>query len=331
MTKQTNKLGTLINKASGNRKLYVFLSCLFLATFFWVLNSLSHQYSADIVCNVKYKNQPEGKIILNKLPKQFHIKVKGLGFDLLAHKLSLGGVVVEIDLKRISTKSQINKPYSYTISSMDYASFISNQLGDKIEVKNIYPDSISFVIDKAVKKQLKILPTTQISFKKQYQLFGDIILKPAITEVVGPKSILDTLNEIKTSLLKYDGLSETVTETVSFSKEYKQLKIAANPSKVLVHIPVEEYTESTKKVIIAYINVPDSVQLKTIPKEIDVKFQLPLSKLASLPSAEFRAEVDYSKIKDSFSHMLKVNLVQQPDYIQNITLTPSKVEYIIKK
>ena len=99
----------------------------------------------------------------------------------------------------------------------------------------------------------------------------------------------------------------------------------------MVHIPVEEYTESTKKVMIAYINVPDSVQLKTIPKEIDVKFQLPLSKLASLPSAEFRAEVDYSKIKDSFSHMLKVNLVQQPDYIQNITLTPSKVEYIIKK
>lgn len=331
MTKQTNKLNTILNKASSNRKLYVFLSCLFLATFFWLLNSLSHNYSADIVCAVNYKNQPSGKIILNKLPNQFHIKVRGLGFDLLAHKLSFGKVSVDIDLKRINSKNQINKPYSQTISSMDYATLIANQLGDKIEVKSIYPDSISFLLDKRIKKQLKIVFTNDITFKKQYQLYGDIILKPAIVEAFGPKSVLDTINVIKTSLLRYTDLSETVTESVTLGKEYKKLKISAKPSKVLVHIPVEKYTESTKKVEIDYINVPDSVQLKTIPKEIEVKFNLPLSKLASLATAQFKAEVDYNKIKDNFSHMLKVNLVEQPDYVQNITLTPSKVEYIIKK
>lgn len=309
----------------------MFLSCLFLATFFWLLNSLSHHYSSDLICNVRYKNQPNGKIIMNELPKQFNLKVKGLGFDLLAHKLSFSKPVVEIDLKRINTVKKINKPYNYSIASMTYSSVISNQIGDKIEVKSIFPDSIYFIIDRAVQKQLKVIPIANIKYKKQYQMFGDILVKPAITKVLGPASVLDTINHINTKLLSYNDLSKTVTESVGFDKEYKKLKVSANPQKVIVHIPVEKFTETTKKVLINYINVPDSIKLKTIPKETKVKFQLPLSKLASLASANIKVEVDYLNIKDNFNHKLKVKLVSYPDYIQNITLTPSKVEYIIKK
>lgn len=304
----------------------MFLFCLFLATFFWLLNSLGNNYSSEITCNVIYKNQPKGKIVLNDLPKQFKIEVKGLGFDLLGLKMSISHPEVSVDLQKLEDIGG-----SQTISSLQYASIISNQLGDHIEIKSITPENIKLVIDDKIEKVVKVLPQTNLNFEKQYQLFGNILAKPVITKISGPKSVIDTITEVYTQLIKKDVLNETVTETVGFDEKYSGLKIKFNPEKVLVYIPVEKFTETTRTVFIHAINVPDSIILKTIPHEVEIKFQLPLSKMANLASAKYRAEVDYKTISEGFSHKLKIELTEYPDYIQNITLTPSKVEYIIKK
>lgn len=326
MSKKQKKLTTLFDKASDNRKLYVFLFCLFLATFFWLLNSLGNNYSSEVICSVNYKNQPKGKIVLNELPKQFKIKVKGLGFDLLGLKLSLSHPEVDIDLEKLG---DVNGTQS--ISSLKYATAIAGQLGDHIEIKTISPDQIRLVVDDKIEKTVKVIPQTKLNYEKQYQLFGDILAKPVITKISGPKMIIDTITQVSTSLIEKEELSSTLTETIGFDKKYELLKIKFNPSKVLVHIPVEKFTETTKKTMIEVVNISDSIKLKTIPHEVEIKFQLPLSKMANLASANFKAEVDYNTISDGFSHKLKIKLVEYPDYIQNITLTPTKVEYIIKK
>lgn len=326
MSKQQNKLNTFLGKASDNRKLYVFLFCLFLATFFWLLNSLGNQYNSEIICNVVYKNQPKDKVVLNELPKQFKIKVRGLGFDLLGLKMSFKNPEVIIDLKRVGNISE-----TQNISVTKYATLIANQLGDKIDIKSIYPNSIKLDVDDYMEKIVKVIPKSALSFEQQYQLFGDVLVKPVVTKISGPKSVIDTINEVYSQLIKKVNLNETITETVGFNEQYSQLKIEFNPKKVLVYIPVEKFTETTKTVHINTINVPDSITLKTIPQEVKIKFLLPLSKMANLASIKFKAEVDYNNMQESFSHKLKVEVVKAPDYIQNITITPLKVEYIIKK
>lgn len=326
MSKQQNKLTTLFDKASGNRKLYVFLFCLFLATFFWLLNSLGNNYSSEIICDVTYKNQPKGKVVLNDLPKEFKIEIKGLGFDLLGLKMSFNRPQVSIDLQKLGVLNGTQK-----ISSLQYATSIANQLGDHIEIKSILPESISLMLDDQMEKTVKVIPQTNLKFKKQYQLFGQILSKPVVTKISGPKTIVDTITQVLTSTIEKEELSSTLTETVEFDKKYEVLKINFAPSKVLVHIPVEKFTETTQRAMIDVVNLPDSIKLKTIPHEVEIKFQLPLSKMANLASAKFKVEVDFNTISGGFSHKLKINLVEYPDYIQNITLTPAKVEYIIKK
>ena len=79
------------------------------------------------------------------------------------------------------------------------------------------------------------------------------------------------------------------------------------------------------------VNVPDSIEIKAIPNEVEIKFLLPLSKMASLQSANFSAKIDYDQINDNFNHKLKVELTEYPEYIQSLTLNPRKVEYILKK
>ena len=324
MTKLPNKIQKIFNKASYNRKLYVFLFCLGLSVFFWLLNALSKNFTTEITFNVSYVNQPLDKVVLNELPSQLKIRVKGLGFDLMGYKLRLRRPMVNVDLSRL-------KGYSNTLASTSFSSYISNQLGEQIEIREIYPDSIHFLFDLKKGKLVKIIPRTVLSFGKQFQLYGELLVKPAITLVIGPASILDTLTEVYTEDLVIDGLSETKTESVGFRQEYASKKLTFNPSQVILHMPVEKFTESSVMISVNYINVPDSIEIKAIPNEIELKFLIPLSKMASLGSANFTAEIDYLQINDNFSHKLKVELTDYPDYIQSLALNPGKVEYILKK
>ncbi|PCI93366.1 MAG: hypothetical protein COB15_16545 [Flavobacteriales bacterium] len=301
-----------------------------LSVFFWLLNALSKTSTTEAVFNVSYINPPENKVVLNELPTQLKIKVKGLGFDLMAYKLRLRRSTINIDLLS-QLQGLDNKIQRVTLASSSFSDYIASQLGDQIEVKAIYPDSIRFLFDVRVEKKVKIITNTQLNFKKQIQLFGKLLVKPAITNVSGPASILDTLTAVYTEELVLNDLSETTTESVGFRAEYALKKLTFNPEKVIIHIPVEKFTESSVMVKILAVNVPDSIEIKAIPNEVEIKFLLPLSKMASLQSANFSAKIDYDQINDNFNHKLKVELTEYPEYIQSLTLNPGKVEYILKK
>lgn len=279
--------------------------------------------------DVHYVNQPIGKVVLNELPSQLKIKIKGLGYDLMAYTSRLKRSSVRVDLSRLKVLN--NGVQSSTLASTSFSTYISNQLGEQIEIRAIYPDSIHFLFDERIEKQVRIVPNTSLGFKRQFQLFGAVKVKPAITTVVGPASIVDTLTQIYTKKLVLTELSETITESVGFKKAYALNKLQLEPEKVLLHIPVEKFTESAVLVKVKSVNVPDSIQIKAIPSEVEVKFLIPLSKMASLASAKFTAEIDYNQINDNFNHKLKVVLTKFPPYIKSLTLTPEKVEYILKK
>ncbi len=332
MTKTDNKFTSIFNKASSNRKLYVFLFCLVLAIFFWLLNALSKNFTNEIVFKVEYTNAPPNKIVVNELPQQIKIKIKGLGFDLLAYKLRLKESILNINLSQIEgAKKQVDKLERIQLPTTFFSSSIGNQLGEDIEIKEIYPESLVFILDDEKEKVLKIVPVTKIEYEKQFQLFGKIIVKPAVVKVVGPASILDTLTQIYTQNKVYNNLSETVSESVGFKTAYALQKIKFSEEKVLLYIPVEKYTETAIAIKIETINTPDSLLIKAIPNEIELKFMLPLSKMANLASAKFKAVVDYHQINENMNHKLKVELIEYPEYIQSSKLTPNKVEYILKR
>jgi hypothetical protein len=321
--------GLILGKASVNRKLYVFLFCLSLSILFWLLNTLSKTSSTQVLFDVSYINEPINKVILNELPKQLTIKIRGLGFDLMAYKLRINPSLVEVDLSRLEGLN--DEVRSSTLASVYFSNSIGNQLGEQLEIKAIFPDSIRFLFDKRVEKKVEIIPNIALNFKRQFQLHGKIIVKPAVTTVSGPASVLDTLTEIYTADLILNELAETTTESIGFNSVYSKSKLLFNPEKVLLHIPVEKFTETTIMVSVKAINVPDSLEIKPIPSEVEVKFLIPLSKMVTLPSAKFSAEIDYNQMNDNFNHKLKVELTKYPLDIQSLTLNPRKVEYILKK
>ena len=332
MLKITTYLKQLFHKASSDRKLYVYLFCLFLSIFFWLLNALGNSYSTKIIFQVNYINKPKEQVILNDLPAELNIKIRGLGFDLMGYKLNINQPLVEVNLGALKNKNVTDRTtFSQTISTTNFSSDISSQLGEHIDIQDIAPSSIRFIMDKKVEKILPVIPKAEITYAQQYQLFGNIIVKPSAVKVIGAASVLDTLTKIYTEKIILENLSETTNETVSYHPNYDELRLTFVPKKAMLYVPVEKFTETTRTININAINVPDSVELKTIPNEIKVKFVLPLSKMAGLESAIFMANVDFIDINKNYNRKLKVNLVSYPEFIKSIVLLPSKVEYILKK
>lgn len=310
----------------------MYLFCLFLSIFFWLLNALGNSYSTKVVFQITYINQPAEQIILNDLPNELTIKVKGLGFDLMGYKLKINQPLIEVDLRHLRNINTENSAvHSEVIPTSSFSLDIVSQLGEHIEIKSISPESILFIMDKSVEKVLPVILIHEITYAQQHQLFGKIKVKPAVVKVIGASSVLDTLKEIRTKKLILENLSESTNENIEYAAAYKKLHLTFKPKKTMLYIPVEKFTESSKTIKINTINVPDSINLKTIPTEIEVKFLLPLSKMASLESAIFIVNVDFNDINENYNRKLKVNLVSSPSFLKSIRLHPSKVEYILKK
>ncbi len=327
MENSLNKFKTTIRKASNNKKLYVFLSCLCLTIFFWLLNALGNNYTTSIKLEVEYKNNPKNYVIINDLPSQLDINISGLGFDLLGYKLQLKRPPLRIDLSGIK---DLDKNNNSVIDFSVYKPFISKQLGSQIVVNEIQPEKIDVRLDKQTSKLVVIEPILNLNFAKQYQLDGEIKVKPAVVNVVGPKSVLDTLSKVYTEIISYNKIDQTATHEVALNKKHKEQRLTFDLDKVIVFIPVEKFTESTITIPINYINVPDSIELKAIPHEVKLKFMVPLSKISNLTPSKFNINVDYNNVNDKYGK-LKVSLTKYPDYLKSITIKPAKVEYILKK
>jgi hypothetical protein len=133
---------------------------------------------------------------------------------------------------------------------------------------------------------------------------------------------------VSTKEVKFKKLNQKVSKKVSlipinqvsFSKRY-----------VMLSLPVEKYTEITVKVPVTIDNQPDSVKLLFIPKAVDVKCNVVLSKYFTLSPSMFKADVDYTQINSSLSKKLKIKLSMVPDFVKLVDYTPKYVEYIIEK
>jgi len=176
----TNFLNEL-RKASSKGKLYVFIICIFLSSFLWLLNALGNYYLSDINYDVTYYNLPKDKVIINDLPSQLKIKIKGLGFDILSYKLKLTVPKIKIDLSDESSfQKNENNLLEKSIPTDKFKNGIQAQVNSKVEIKNIYPQAINLIVDEKVVKTLKVKADTKISCKKQFNIFGKINIKPSV-------------------------------------------------------------------------------------------------------------------------------------------------------
>lgn len=311
-----------------DRRIFIYLVCVGIATIIWFLNALSKNYTVDLDFSVRYTNLPKNKILVNELPKEFTLHVNSFGFTLLRHKLKLSFSPLVFNVNEFTRNMmETTEQSGYTILTSQYLDEIADQLSNELNVLSITPDTLHFNFDHIVQKNVKVYPHVQIELKKQYQLSGPIRTKPDSITVYGPKSILDTLKQVSTEYQYFKSVSEAIQRNISLV-EYDNIKF--ENQRIVLSIPIEEYTESQLLIPVSIINKPDSINLKLFPNRVKVTYLVGLSRYSEILPGDFKLSVTWNEINPEDSR-LKIEILALPPFVKSVKIIPEEVEYLIEK
>ncbi len=315
-------------KVRVTRRFWVYLSCLVVSALFWLLTTLSKDYSTVLYFPVEYVNLPEDKIVITPLPEHLGVEINSFGFNLLWHKMRGGLRSIEFNAD-IDNMKNYGENNFFFIATSSKLSEISRQLDNELKVIDVNPDTIFFRLGQRAFKTVPIKANYELTFEKQYQLAKDISIEPPTIQVSGPRAIIDTLSAIKTDKILLQNLSESTTLKVKLFMPTAP-NVGLPIEEVSVSFPIEKFTESVSKVQLDIINLPKDYQLKLFPEEVELVYLLPLGSYEEAKAYKFKAHVDFNDTKAE-SKKLPITVDNAPDFVRSLRTEPEKVEYIIQK
>jgi hypothetical protein len=325
-----DNIKNFLNKKNikADKRLVIFLFFVFIATIFWFLNQLEEEYVTDISLPVRYTNMPADKILVNELPDQFQIRVRAHGYKLLEYKISNKFLPFQINVNSITLRmlsgSENTKLYALTKLMDDK---IENQLSSELEIVSISPDTIYFEFAERIFKKVPVASNIDAKPATQYMIYGNIDFNPDSITISGAEPIIDTVNKVYTNNVELLDLAADYNDNIKLNK-ISNVKFSTD--KVDYSINVEKFTEGSQKIKLHVDNVPDTLIIRTFPKEITVTYLVALSDYEKVLPELFEATVDYKETR-SQQNQLNVKIQNSPDYIKSLRFNPKTVEYIIEK
>ena len=312
-----------------DREVIVFSFFLLLAFIFWYLNSLEKDVDYDIKYPVRYVNLPEERVLTDDLPARLNLFLKGPGYSVLKLRLSGNRSPVILDVSTINYRRVPgSRTLSYYILTSGLISKLEKQLRTECEITSIKPDTLFFTFDKIISKQINVLPNVEVITEKQYLVKGDILVTPDTIEITGPKRILDTVKTIKTRFRKLKGVNETITKSLALVTP-EECTVSAK--KVILTIPVEQFTEAEINVPVKIINCPDSISVKIFPDVVSVKCLVAIGDYKKIKEIPFEVVLDLIKANLNSSEKIPVEFRNIPPFVSSLRVTPAKVDFLIEK
>jgi len=317
---------TLVS-AQSKRKIFVYLICLALSFFLWFLNSLEKKYTERIIVPVQFVNLPNNKQFSTPLPKELEMTVDAPGYIILQYKLGLVFSPLLLDVGQLTNNYLDNQFLSrYEVSTDNHKESIARLISNDLQIINIYPDSIYFDMSPMSDRKVKIKPKVRLSFYKEFASKQPPFTSPDSVWVHGPQNILDTLKTIPTKECEFKEVSHNLLREVKLDLP---LGLTSKVKKVLLNVPVEQYTEAAFEIPITVMNVPDSLSIKLFPSKVKISCRVGLGEYANINKSKFRAFVYFNPKLLSLSR-LPVQLGRYPESVLSADYDPKEVEYVIE-
>ena len=135
----------------ANRDVAAFAFFLFLSFVLWYFNSLGKEAEAGIKYQVRYINLPKEKTIVEFLPAELDLFLKGPGYSILKLKISAKKAPVIIDISKVNYKrTSGGKALNYYIVTSGLTKSLNVQMRSGCEITSIKPDTLFFTLDKVI-------------------------------------------------------------------------------------------------------------------------------------------------------------------------------------
>jgi hypothetical protein len=168
----------------------------------------------------------------------------------------------------------------------------------------------------------------QLSFKPQYDLYQPSVITPKTVTAYGPKEILDTLSFVLTQKIKLADLDKNKSISVGLENPLPSL-LHFTPEIVKMDIRVEKFTEKTIDVTIDFSSI--NAEIKSFPNTVQVNFKIAQKDFNLAEANQFHVVPETEGLNFQTADKLQLKLVRKPDFIRNVWIVPTEVEFLIIK
>lgn len=300
-----------------SKKLNIFIASMIFSIILWGSISLSDSYYTNIEVKLSLINFPDGYTTGSNIPENIKLRVRGQGWRLVSINV---GPETEF---RVSVGGDSGKQH---ISLYNYLESNRWLLSD-VDIINIYPDSLSFFVERKITRKLPVVSGLNLDFKAGYDLASEIILLPDSVIVQGPLSYLKSINEIKTedkSLVSLD--SKTITE-VNLEKltgfEYSTNLIEAT-------LDVQRIVDKQfENIPVDVIDSPSGKEVVLLPNKISVNLRGGIEILGKLKEEQLRVYVKYKTLVDDTTGSVVPEIILPKNISLQFT-NPNRLRYVIR-
>lgn len=304
-----------------SKKLNVFVLFFIISLTILILSKLSQNYQGTLVFKVKPINVKDTQVILNDSLNQLNVTIDTYGFEWLRYAISKP--VVEVDLE--SDVILIDSILIWT--EKKGFSNISKQFGKDIKVININPDSLVFRYDINQVKKVPVKVDLDVSFLQGFNTLDSLKVTPDSIKLIGPASLLKSINFIKTKHKTFSDLKGNVDKTIQLVMDGISDDVKVESNTVQFHLEVSKFTEGIVTLPVAIVNVPEDVKINYFPKQVTVKYATTINDFNSISEEDFKVECDYANSKNN-SYLIP-KIVASPKNVKNIRLQEQQIEFII--
>ena len=298
--------------------LYLFNVCV--AFVLWLFLSLDNEVQRDYIIPVKIENVPDSVTLISPPPTDLNVSVKGKGSQLMQFMWSSKMPTLNIDFKEFN-RAESKSVY---VSRLWMDNCLRDYFGAGVEITGCHPDTMKVLYTTNPGRRVPLILQADIIPDIQSTLSGPLYANVDSVTVYAYGDIPNNINSVSIEPITRSGLRDT---TVIRARVQSLPLMRVVPDVVTVTIPIEPLIVKKQNIPIEILNLPASVRLVLFPSQTEVSYLVGLSRYHQ--DAHFKAYTDYNEIQPGKTK-LKVLLGNTPSYIQNVTLHPDSVEFIIQ-
>lgn len=306
------------------RHLPVFAFLLTLSTLFWILTVLSKDYTTTVHYKADFIDLPNDKLLINEEEIDLHLQVIAPGFTILAHRLNFKNEL-PLSVSSFIPKKKGNY-WNYFLLGEQSISQIQEVIPTSMQLLHIQPNRIDLLLDEKAERVVPVKLKSSISFKDLFRQKEAVKLEPSTIVISGPKAVVEVFDEINTELLSLEDVDNNKTGKIEIqSLNHSEINYSAK--NINWELKVEQFTEGEIKLPIEMKNIPKGYEIKLFPEEVTVSYLISLDEFDLVKPDMFAAHISF----DADFKRQSVNLSRQADFVENVRIFPSKVEYFLIK
>lgn len=303
------------------REILFFLFFVFIASVFWLLNTLNYEHESDVDVLVDIVNVPENIVLVSDNPVHIKVKIKDKGIKLLNYMFRRDGNRITVDMSGKQSAS------GYLSLKTDNLIRNSSLFPQEASLISCSPDSVKIYYAGAAALKLPVVLDSDVEADR-FHFIKDVSVSPDSVMVYVPDNMRDKYKCVKTEKIGGCELSDSASFTVGFENSSK---IKVIPDKVKVRYDVGIYTDYSVEVPVTGINFPDGYKLRTFPSTVKVLFQIGLDEIKDIDAGDFSVVLDYNVLKNLDTDEAVAEVVSSPFNVRYVRLDPEKVEFLIER